>query len=73
MTTFHSLRREDLYGYVDQLKEALADPALNEFDTGTPSPAAKEAAARVAIALGYCRVFGLDRGREDTTVTLPVP
>jgi len=68
MTTFHSLRREDLYGYVDQLKEALADPALNEFQTGTPSPEAKQAAANVAVALGYCRVFGLDVGEDDGTL-----
>ncbi|MEJ5341248.1 MAG: hypothetical protein WHT09_06740 [Thermogutta sp.] len=67
MTTFRSLR-EDLYGYVDQLREALADPALNEFQTGTPSPEAKQAAANVAVALGYCRVFGLDAGEDDGTL-----
>lgn len=67
MATYH---REDLFGYVERLREALRDPALAEFDT-TPGPAAKEAAARVAVLLGYCRVFGLDVGEDDGV--LPVP
>jgi hypothetical protein len=57
-------------GYLYDLIEALHSPELEQFDT-TPTPAADKAAARLAIALGYCRIFGIDAGEYDGT--LPVP
>lgn len=57
-------------GYLYELIEALHSPELEQFDT-TPTPAADEAAAKLAIALGYCRIFGIDAGEYDGT--LPVP
>lgn len=54
----------DVFGYVEQLRESLADPLLNEFDAN-PSAEAKQAALRVAANLGYCRLFGLDPGEAD--------
>ena len=63
-------QREDVLGYVQQLREALAAPELEKFDTG-PDAAAEDAAAKVAVALGYCEIFGLDAGEDEGV--LPVP
>lgn len=60
----------DLFGYVEKLREALANPHLAEFDA-VPLDEAKKAALKVAICLGYCRLFGLDPGEDDGI--LPVP
>lgn len=60
----------DLFGYVEKLREALASPHLAEFDT-IPTEQAKRVALKVAICLGYCRLFGLDPGEDDGV--LPVP
>lgn len=54
----------DIFGYVEQLRESLADPLLDEFDAN-PSAEAKQAALRVATNLGYCRLFGLEAGEAD--------
>jgi len=61
--------REDVFGYLEELRQALSNPDLEKFDAN-PDEDAERAAARVAVALGYCRVFGLDAG-EDAGV-LPV-
>jgi len=63
--------KSDALGYLEQLRDALADPFLDEFDGQSPSEEAKQAAARLAVALGYCRLFGIDAGEDDGT--LPVP
>jgi hypothetical protein len=63
--------KSDALGYLEQLRDALADPLLDEFDGQSPSDEAKQAAARLAVALGYCRLFGIDAGEDDGT--LPVP
>lgn len=63
--------KSDALGYLEQLRDALADPLLDEFDGQSPSDEAKQAAARLAVALGYCRLFGIDPGEDDGT--LPVP
>ena len=55
--------------YVEELRESLADPLLDEFDTN-PSPEAKQAALRVAVNLGYCRLFGIDAGEVDGIMPL---
>ena len=60
----------DLFGYVEKLREALATPHLAEFDA-VPSDEAKRAALRVAICLGYCRLFGLDPGEDDGVLPIP--
>ncbi|GAB4139757.1 MAG: hypothetical protein Kow0040_28060 [Thermogutta sp.] len=65
-----NVHREDVLGYVHQLREALAAPELEKFDS-VPDEAAEHAAAQVATALGYCRVFGLDAGEDEGV--LPVP
>lgn len=54
----------DVFGYVEQLRESLADPVLDEFDDN-PSAEAKQAALRVATNLGYCRLFGIEAGEAD--------
>jgi len=59
-----------MVGYVEKLRDALASPHLAEFDT-IPTEQAKRAALKVAICLGYCRLFGLDPGEDDGV--LPVP
>ncbi|MGQ9506211.1 MAG: hypothetical protein ACUVQG_13790 [Thermogutta sp.] len=61
----------DIFGYIDEYQRALCDPALEEFDGGSPSAEAKEAAARLAAALGFCRLFGLDPGEDDGTLPAP--
>lgn len=55
--------------YVEELRESLADPLLDEFDTN-PSAEAKQAALRVAVNLGYCRLFGIDAGEVDGVMPL---
>lgn len=61
----------DIFGYIDEYRRALCNPALEEFDSGTPSAEAKEAAAQLAAALGFCRLFGLDLGEDDGTLPAP--
>lgn len=58
-----SRNREDVLGYLQELHEALADPELEKFDS-VPDEAAEDAAARLAVALGYCTVFGIDPGED---------
>ncbi len=58
-----SRNQEDVLGYLQELREALADPDLEKFDT-VPDEAAEDAAARLAVALGYCYVFGVDPGED---------
>ena len=55
--------------YVEELRESLADPLLDEFDAN-PSAEAKQAALRVAVNLGYCRLFGIDAGEVDGVMPL---
>ncbi len=51
----------DPMGWIEELREALCAPELEEFDRSdaVPSREAKEAAYAVAVALGRCRIFGL--------------
>jgi len=65
-----NVHREDVLGYVQQLREALAAKELEKFDS-VPDEAAEHAAARVATALGYCRVFGLDAGEDEGVLPAP--
>jgi len=55
--------------YVEELRESLADPLMDEFDAN-PSAEAKQAALRVAVNLGYCRLFGIDAGEVDGVMPL---
>lgn len=65
------MHRNDPLGWIDQLREALAD--LEEFGApgGQVSPEGRRAAYHVAVALGQCRVFGV-QVPEDIDGTLPV-
>ncbi len=59
--------------WLEELKEVLADPALEAFDQPGPySEEAKKAAYSLAVALGYCRVFGIPVP-TDVDGTLPLP
>ncbi len=64
--------REDVLGCVERLRDALADPALDHFYQPAQAPdlEACRAACRLAVALGYCRLFGI-RPPEDLDGTLP--
>ena len=57
-----SIPQFDPWEHVEQLREALDAAALDCFerpDENRPSPEACEAAFHVAMALGYCRLFGI--------------
>lgn len=56
----------DPMGWIDDLREALCAPELEEFDhpEAVPSRDAKEAAYATAVALGRCRIFGLAVPKE---------
>lgn len=52
------------------LERALADPALEVLvaEGDAPNPEAEAAAFRLAVALGSCRLFGIDAGTLDGTL-----
>jgi hypothetical protein len=57
-----SIPQFDPWVHVEQLREALDAAALDCFerqDENHPPPEACEAAFHVALALGYCRLFGI--------------
>lgn len=57
---------EDPLGCRAALAEALAAPALEAFDApAASSPEAPAAAYQVAVALGRCRLFGVELGEAD--------
>ena len=64
----------DPFGYRDELREAMAAPELDAFDQGVaPGPDVHGAAYRVARALGYCRLCGIEPGEDlDCTLTAAV-
>ena len=63
----------DIFGVLDRLCDALSDPHLDEFLSPIPpSRAAKRAALRVAIALGYCRLFGFNPPEADGVMPIPM-
>ncbi len=65
----------DPLGYGEELRLALAEPALDAFADATAVPAdepARQAAYELARALGYCRVFGVDAGDADGTLPVNV-
>ncbi len=56
-----------------EVQEALSQPALAAFDAGAAEgPDARRAAYRLAVALGHCRLFGIDLGAEDGTLSAAV-
>lgn len=62
-------RNTDPLNLRDQLREALAQPALASFagegGGAAPPPAeARQAAYELAVALGSCRLFGIELGAE---------
>lgn len=65
--------REDPMGWIEELQEALECPNLEEFDDPSkePSQDAKRAAYEVAVALGRCRVFGLEIPKDLDGVLPP--
>lgn len=59
--------------WLEELREALADPALEAFDRAEPcGEEARRAAYNLAAALGRCRVFGVVIPPEMEG-TLPLP
>lgn len=63
----------DPTGRIADLRAALADPRLATLTVGRPaSEDATAAAYRVAVALGYCRLFGLNAGDLDGTLPVAV-
>jgi len=57
--------------WLDELYRALEAPELEDFDsTEAPGPEAVAAAFRVALCLGYCRLFGA-KLPSDIDGTLP--
>lgn len=59
----------DPLGCRADLAEALAAPALSQLEGSTPlSPEVPLAAYQVAVALGRCRLFGVDPGELDGTL-----
>ncbi|NMC21531.1 MAG: hypothetical protein GYA33_14065 [Thermogutta sp.] len=62
--------REDALGYLQELRQALAAPELEKFDS-VPDEAAEDAAARLAVALGYCYVFGMDTDADFGILPAP--
>src|SRR5260370_28380844 len=63
---FHT-SADDPLAWRMELPEALGQPALARFDgDGTVDPTlADRAAYRLAVALGQCRLFGVDLKGED--------
>lgn len=61
----------DPLGWLEELQEALDDPALEAFSQQAPlPPEGRRAAYRLAVAIGHCRLFGLEPP-EDQDGTLP--
>ncbi len=62
----------DPLGYRDDLRDALTDPDLDKVGTdGGAELDAARAAYRLAVALGHCRLFGVDAGEERDGVLPP--
>lgn len=63
----------DPTGRLADLAAALRESALAAVAAdGTGPPAGAAAAERLATALGYCRLYGLDPGADDGTLPVPV-
>jgi len=66
----------DPFGWLEELQEALEAASLEEFETREPkavSEEAKRAAYQLAVALGRCRVFGVQAPADiDGTLHPPV-
>jgi hypothetical protein len=61
----------DVLGLAKKLREAVSQPELAEFDRPDPiTDAARLAAYELAVALGRCRLFGVEPG-TDLDGTLP--
>src|SRR4051794_13480033 len=64
----------DPVGCLEDLREALAQAELDEFDApgpaGVSSEGARTAAYDLAVALGRCRLFGVEPG-DELDGTLP--
>jgi hypothetical protein len=59
--------------YAEMLRDALAQSDLATIRLGMPpSPPACQAAYRLALALGRCRLFGCDAGAADGTLPVEV-
>jgi len=71
-TGSNGARHPDPMGWAEAVKEALAEPALEEFNQPEtqPSASARAAAYQLAVALGRCRVFGQELP-EDLDGVLP--
>jgi hypothetical protein len=57
--------------WIEELRLALGDPALAAFEApqaASPGPEARQASYRLARALGYCRLFGIEPGELDGTL-----
>lgn len=70
-------RAEDGYGCTDDLREALSRPELAELENASAdsldaSGGARDAALDVAIAIGHCRLFGVEPVDFDGTLPLAV-
>ena len=62
----------DPLGWLDELRDALGDPALDTCfsQEASPSQDVRHAAYRLAVAIGHCRLFGIEPP-EDLDGTLP--
>ena len=59
----------DPIGRLTELRNAMSDSLLDGVGpTGDAEPMSAQAAYRVAVALGYCRLYGLDVGELDGTL-----
>jgi hypothetical protein len=64
---------DDPRGCREDLRDALADPDLGKVGAdGQADPDGARAAYRLALSLGYCRLFGVEPGDELDGV-LPLP
>jgi hypothetical protein len=62
----------DSFGYLEDLRDALADPALHDVaPDGYATSEAALAAYQVAVCLGYCRLHGLSPGNDLPNVLAP--
>ncbi len=61
----------DPLGWLEELRDALDDPAVDTFThEALPSPEVRRAAYRLSVAIGHCRLFGIEPP-DDTDGTLP--
>jgi ATP-dependent helicase HepA len=68
-TSFRPSR--DPLGWREELRQALAQPALAAFNeqAGVDDPLARRAAYQVAACLGKCRLFGVELAELDGTLS----